>query len=347
MRSSSPPRASNSLLRFGNLAILSLAALLVLPVISSAQQAPNDAGVQSATDRTSSSLDDGSKYAVSTISPRETLYSFVRLGAEFQFAFANYRETHDSERWAQLAFLLDQWLSLIDLSQVPAVTRRDVGAQTAACGPDISNRIEPPALGDVPDATTFKTDGSASYLIPKTPFRLVRIDSGPRQGEFLFSERTVQMAPRFYRTVERRPLRSSSMVGSWVSELLQLTGADGPGCAAQSGPGEPEATSLWDTDLENHCGCDPDDGGDAAAAALKSLDDTSRLGSPGWGALKTALEPIGKHYLVALGFATSSPVRLSSPANSRRRFSQRCHGHLPCQGLGVLGLLVGRFRDGS
>lgn len=224
MRSSPRARTSHSLLRFGKLTILSLAALLVLPVISPAQQAPNDAGVQSATDRTSTGLDDGSKYALSTISPRETLRSFERLGAEFQLALANYRETHDSERAAQLTFLLDQWLSLIDLSQVPAATRRDVGAQTAAYLLDIFNRIEPPALGDVPDATTFKADGLTSYIIPKTPFRLVRIESGPRQGEFLFSERTVQMAPRFYRTVERQPLRSSSMVGNWVSELLQLTG---------------------------------------------------------------------------------------------------------------------------
>lgn len=224
MRSSSRARASNSVLRLGKCAILSLAALLVLAVISSAQQVPNDAGVQSATDRTSSGSDDGLQYTVRTDSPRETLSSLQRVSANFQVVFADYKKMKDRKRAEHIYFVANQWRSLIDLSEVPVATRNLVGGLTGAYLLDIFNRIALPALGDVPDATAFKADGPASFQIPHTPFRIVRIQSGPRQGEFLFSAHTVEMAPRFHSAVMNLPLRSSMMVGSWIQEFRQLTG---------------------------------------------------------------------------------------------------------------------------
>jgi MscS family membrane protein len=224
MRSPSRSRVSSSRLRLGKLTLLSLVALLVLPVISSAQQVPNDVGIRSATDRTSSRPDDGLHYAVRTNSPRETFSSFQQVSAKFKIAFADYKNMKDRQRAENIYFVADQWRSLIDLSEVPVATRRSVGALTAAYLLDIFNRIAPPALGDVPDASSIKTDGPASFQIPNTPFRIVRIESGPRQGEFLFSAHTVEMAPRFHRAVKNLPLRSPRMVGSWVSEIRQLTG---------------------------------------------------------------------------------------------------------------------------
>ena len=224
LRSISHSGASNYLLQLGRLVILSIAALFLVPSTSSAQQAPDAAGVQTTNKRTSSGTYDGLQYTVRTDSPRETFSSFQRVSANIRVVFADYKKMKDRKTAERIYFVADQWRSLIDLSQVPVATRRLAGALTAAYLLDIFNRIAPPALGDVPDATAFKTDGPASFLIPNTPFRIVRIDSGPRQGEFLFSAHTVEIAPRFHSAVKNLPLRSSSMVGSWVSEIRQLTG---------------------------------------------------------------------------------------------------------------------------
>ena len=168
--------------------------------------------------------EDGRQYGSATGSPREVLASFQRLSEQFQVALETYGQTHDRQQADRIGLVADHWLSLIDLSKVPDATRREVGALTVAYLLDIFNRIPLPALGDVPDATAFKADSPASFQIPGTPFRIVRIDSGQRQGEFLFSDHTVVSAPRFHGTVEHLPLQSSRSVRSWVSEFRQMTG---------------------------------------------------------------------------------------------------------------------------
>jgi hypothetical protein len=64
----------------------------------------------------------------------------------------------------------------------------------------------------------------AKWRIPGTPIRIVRADEGLREGEFLFSERTVKAAPRFYRSIEDLPLQTSLPIISWNRALPQMTG---------------------------------------------------------------------------------------------------------------------------
>lgn len=138
---------------------------------------------------------------------------------------------------------------LIDLSKLPDATRREVGAETAAYLLDIFNRIPLPALEDVPDATGFQAGSPASFLIPNTPFKIVRVDSGPRQGEFLFSEHTVLSAPQFHGLVKDLPLRSSQSVRIWISEFRQMTGPLVPVALSNAMPERLKrpvlGTSIW------------------------------------------------------------------------------------------------------
>jgi MscS family membrane protein len=62
------------------------------------------------------------------------------------------------------------------------------------------------------------------WRVPGTPIDIARIDEGSREGEFLFSERTVRVAPRFFRGIKATPLRSTLGIESWSAELLQITG---------------------------------------------------------------------------------------------------------------------------
>lgn len=235
MRASSRPGFSNCLLGLGRVVILSLAALFLVLSMSSAQQAPDAASGPTTAAPTSNGSNDV-RYSVRTNSPRETFASFEQVAADLRVAFADYMQARDRDGAEQIHLVAEQWLSLIDLSQVPAATRGEVGALTAAYLMDIFDRIEPPALVDVPDDSAFQADGPASFLIPDTPFRIGRVESGPRQGEFLFSANTVETAPRFFRSVADQPLRSSQMVSSWVSAFRQLTGPMVPAALLEAVP---------------------------------------------------------------------------------------------------------------
>lgn len=240
--------------RVGHGLLLVLAALVFTAAIALAQngsvasdtapgagpQVPSEGGI---------SVGGVSQYAVATGSPRDVISSFQRLSAEFKTAMDTYKVTRDRNTVEQIARVLDQWIALIDLSKVPEATRREVGAETAAYLLDIFNRVPLPALKDVPDATAFPSGSPASYLIPNTPFRIVRLDSGPRQGEFLFSENTVTSAPQFYNAVIDLPDRSAQPGASWISKFRQLTGPLVPAALPDMVPGNLKqpvlGTPIW------------------------------------------------------------------------------------------------------
>ncbi|WP_165354531.1 mechanosensitive ion channel domain-containing protein [Tropicimonas sp. IMCC6043] len=211
-----------------------LAALLLMSAIAVAQEAPSEAGADPG--QASAGAVVGPQYGLETSSPRGVIASFQRLSAEFEAAMTAYKTAHDRQSADRIALVLDQWLSLIDLSQVPEATRREVGAETATYLLDIFNRVPLPALDTVPDATAFKPGSPAAYAVPDTPFRIVRIADGPRQGEFLFSQHTVNSAPQFYRTVENLPLHTPGPVRSWGSEIRQFTGPMVPVALADAVP---------------------------------------------------------------------------------------------------------------
>ncbi|MCK5363231.1 MAG: mechanosensitive ion channel family protein, partial [Gammaproteobacteria bacterium] len=163
---------------------------------------------------------------IRTDSPRLTLTTFLQLRDDLEktlLAVASKgRIRADHER---LLLLGDQFRALLNLSSVPSASRREIGSETMAFLLDILGRIELPNLDDVPDVDAFADDaGPAVWRIPQTPIRIVRIAEGPRQGEFLFSERTIRAARRFYRGIESLPLRSSLGIKSWSRTIPQLTG---------------------------------------------------------------------------------------------------------------------------
>jgi MscS family membrane protein len=118
-----------------------------------------------------------------------------------------------------------QFRALLNLSLVPPASRREIGSDTTAYLLDILGRVELPNLESVPDEEAFEDDVSpAKWRIPGTPIRIVRADEGMREGEFLFSERTVMVAPRFYKGIEDLPLQTSLPIISWHRAMPQRTG---------------------------------------------------------------------------------------------------------------------------
>jgi MscS family membrane protein len=125
----------------------------------------------------------------------------------------------------QMEVISDQLVALLDLSSVARASRREIGIDTITFLLDILGRVVLPDLDRVPGEEAFEDDVSlAKWRIPGTPIRIVRADEGPREGEFLFSERTVKAAPRFYRSIEDLPLQTSLPIISWNRAIPQITG---------------------------------------------------------------------------------------------------------------------------
>ena len=160
-----------------------------------------------------------------TNSPRNTLKTFLRLREGLEQNLRSYRLNNSRKLAGLIGLIFDQFVVLFDLSSVAPTSRREIGIDTTGYLLDILGRVELPELDRVPGEETFEDDGSvAKWRIPGTPIRIVRVDEGPRKGEFLFSERTVMVAPLFYKGIEDLPLQTSLTLTSWNRTLPQLTG---------------------------------------------------------------------------------------------------------------------------
>ena len=162
---------------------------------------------------------------ISTESPRQTLSSFIRLTWLLESALQHYAAEQTRANYNRITLLTPRFLQLIDLSGVPRASRREVGQDTAIYLLDIIGRQELPPLSEVPDEAALVDDSEqAKWRIPGTPIRIVEIGEAPREGEFLFSSRTVDIAPWLYQRIRQRPLRTTLDIESWNDALPQLHG---------------------------------------------------------------------------------------------------------------------------
>ena len=162
---------------------------------------------------------------VRTESPRATLESFVQLRDTSEAAIARYWEQQNRTNFRHLLMLTAQFAELLDLSSVPAASRDEVASDTMDALLDIIGRKSLPSLATVPDAEAFDEDGApAQWRVPGTPIRIMRVDDGPREGEFLFAARTVEVAPQFLGRIRHLPLQTSLGFDSWTDAMAQIHG---------------------------------------------------------------------------------------------------------------------------
>jgi MscS family membrane protein len=160
-----------------------------------------------------------------TNSPRNTLKSFLRLRDDLEKTLRSYWLKKSPQLFKQLNMIKSNFIELLNLSSVPQNSRGEIGVDTTAYLLDILGRIELPDLESVPHEKAFGDDELlAKWRIPGTPIQIYRIDQGPREGEFLFNERTVTVAPNFYRRIEHLPLQTSLPISSWHRTIPHLTG---------------------------------------------------------------------------------------------------------------------------
>lgn len=159
-----------------------------------------------------------------TDSPRQTLSSFIRLADTLEQSVKAYDAEWSFDAADRIHEIVAEMRALIDLSTVPAAAQRYVGGRSVGHLLDIFGRIDLPDLDQVPRDAVYADKDHASYRIPGTPLRIIRMEQGARAGEFLFSAQTPQIAARFYRGLADKPLRTTLPIESWTGTIPQLTG---------------------------------------------------------------------------------------------------------------------------
>ena len=159
---------------------------------------------------------------VRTESPQQTLTSLVTIKSEIEAARERYATSRGSADFALMLGLVDELISLIDLSTQPEAVARRNGVQTAMTLLEISDLIPPIDLAAVPDASAMRDAGFTSYAVPGTPLRLTRMGEGERDGEFLFDASTTRIAPRFLNGLQSDA--PDAPVTDWTAEFEQFAG---------------------------------------------------------------------------------------------------------------------------
>jgi MscS family membrane protein len=161
---------------------------------------------------------------IRTESPRHTLTTFVHLRSAFEIALRSYEVERTLKNAGHLSVIAEQLRSLIDLSDIPQGSRRQVGNETVAYLLNILGRTGIPNLDEVPDSESLSETEPQVYRIPDTPLTIVGMGKGPRWGEYLFSQQTILVAPRFDKGIGHLPLETTLPIKSWVNLLPQITG---------------------------------------------------------------------------------------------------------------------------
>jgi MscS family membrane protein len=139
-------------------------------------------------------------------SPRATLTTFLESSDAMATDLVN--EYMPNPTRARFYKLIDRFRvarDCLDLSEVPPAVREKTSRSAALALYEVLKRIPLPPLEEIPDAAQAKASGPVRWVIPNTEIALVRVERGPRAGEFLFSPDTVARAAEFRARVRALP----------------------------------------------------------------------------------------------------------------------------------------------
>ncbi len=145
---------------------------------------------------------------IDTSSPRATLQGFIATMDEgYEMGYGRVRAYLESSR----LFLSDEDFSLmrqslarlnmaervIDFSAIPVATARESSRRLTLQLKEVLDRIELPPCDAIPDAEAMSKTEFKRWIIPGSELRIVRMETGPRAGEYLFFRRDRQSLAGF------------------------------------------------------------------------------------------------------------------------------------------------------
>ena len=156
--------------------------------------------------------------APDTSSPRATLESFIgACDAIYKVMGEERRGVRKRDQQVHSA-IGARIYACLNLKEVPDFVRKQTAGEAAACLKELLDRIELPALEDIPGAEEIAEAAASGtpinrWVIPSTQIAIERVREGPFEGAFLFSPETVAKAPELYRRVKDFPYRPGASEG--------------------------------------------------------------------------------------------------------------------------------------
>lgn len=142
-------------------------------------------------------------------SPRAALRSFLDAAdALGEFLVHDYLPSPSHAGFREALRLSEIPLHGLDLSEMPAGGREKASRAAAIALYETLSRIPLPPFEAIPDAGELGPPGhdeAVRWVVPHTEIVLIRVQGGPRPGQFLFSPETVARAEEFYERVRKLP----------------------------------------------------------------------------------------------------------------------------------------------
>ncbi|MCZ6577150.1 MAG: mechanosensitive ion channel, partial [Gammaproteobacteria bacterium] len=150
-----------------------------------------------------------------TSSPRATLKTFIENVNEMYRIYQDDGVTEANR--AQFATLSARALGTLDLSELPPTQLKTGSREVAALIKEVLDRIELPPYEAIPDAAAMQalqeSGAPPRWRVPHTEITIARVGQGPRQGEYLFTAKTVAQAKQFYERVRHLPYNAGASPG--------------------------------------------------------------------------------------------------------------------------------------
>lgn len=168
-------------------------------------------------------------------SPRAMLRSFDERMSEMYGIVQG--EPASTQRRAKLMRKARFLSWCLDLRELPQSIADIKGFQSAVALKEVLDRVELPAIEEIPDEERVKRDGLKHWRLPETEIGLARIESGPREGEWVFDAATVAKAGEFFELARSLPYRRDATTPGLYNLYVHLTGWMIPVAWIESLPG--------------------------------------------------------------------------------------------------------------
>jgi len=153
-----------------------------------------------------------------TSSPRATLQGFIatidngyrRMHTVFETYIDSdrlYLTAEERQRRRTTLGEAQNALRYLDLSHVPPVLMDTVSVERVLQLKEILDRITIPQFVEIPDQNELAQQSMKRWRLPNTEIDIVRIENGPRTGEYVVAAETTERLPEFYEHVKMLPYK--------------------------------------------------------------------------------------------------------------------------------------------
>ena len=154
---------------------------------------------------------------VKTDNPQDTVRTFMD-------SMEVYRKAKEHGKTKEMARSLDRAVRTLDLSQIPVVIRSESGKESAIFLKEVIDRIIRIDYDYIPPGPK-DPEIRSPWRLKNSEIKVVKVKSGPREGEFLFSSETVDRVKDFYKIVKDAPYIKGTGGGAgytppWVEDKI-------------------------------------------------------------------------------------------------------------------------------